>query len=78
MVSWKEHPGGDAQFQEHEFRTPQMYSGLSSELVIPVVGKEMVEKLWLTERSCCAIPTPPPLTTYVSSVYVLYYLFPFL
>lgn len=31
-----------------------MYSGLSSALVIPSVGKEMVEKLWPAEGSCCA------------------------
>lgn len=50
-----------------------MYSHLSSEQVIRIVGKEMVEKCgWQRDRG---VPFFCPLTSYV---YVFYYLFPFL
>lgn len=36
----------------HKFWTPRMYSVLSSELVIPMVGKEIVEKKHGWQRDC--------------------------
>lgn len=48
-----------------------MYSGMSSDLVVPIVVKKMVVKAWLVEGSWCALFLPTQLICFICTCVAL-------